>query len=300
MSKMRLFSDVRDYYHELGLVSRAWASGISFKAYNRGPVFVAQSLISQSTVITTKQTSMRLDRFLKHNCGYTSQQSLGLVREGRVLVSHLEAQSVAQILSCGDQVSVDGVVVQTKEFVYIVLNKPAGVVSARRDANHPTVLGLITEEHFCGDKELFKNIDIAELQIIGRLDVDTTGLLLLTNDGDWNYRVSAPEHQCSKTYRVTLNSPLRAEVLPALSEGILLQGESVKTLPAIIEPLSEKEVLLTISEGRYHQVKRMFAASKNKVVGLHREAIAGLNLLAGLAPGEFRLLNKDEKNRISS
>lgn len=259
---------------------------------------------------------MRLDRFLKHNCGYNGCESLALIKAGRIRINNTPAQSVAQLLndqgvgqSLGqgmgqcmdqdlDQVTVDGERIEPKGFVYLVLNKPAGVVSARRDANHPTVLDLISAEHFCGDLDVFESIDIQQLQIVGRLDVDTTGLLLLTNDGDWNYRVTAPEHQCSKTYRVTLNSPLRPEAVPGFSEGMMLQGEKEKTLPAELVQLAEKQVLLTISEGRYHQVKRMFAASKNKVVALHREAIAGLNLLEGLAPGEFRFLSEEEKNSI--
>lgn len=237
---------------------------------------------------------MRLDRFLQHNCGYTHQEGLTLIKSARVLVNSQPAQSVAQLLDAQDQVCVDGDIVAERGFVYLALNKPAGVVSARLDAHHPTVLDLITESNFCGSADEYQKINTKELQIVGRLDIDTTGLLLLTNDGEWNYRVTAPEYECYKTYRVSLNSELRPGVAERFAQGIMLQGESTKTLPATITAVAHKEVLLSISEGRYHQVKRMFAACNNRVVALHREVVAGFCLSADLKPGQFRLLSLAE------
>ncbi len=178
--------------------------------------------------------AMRLDRFLQHNCAFTAQESLALLRSARVLVNGKPAHSIAQILSPKDELSLDGKAIAPKGFVYIMLNKPAGVVSARKDINHPTVLDLIRSENFCGNSREYENIDVDQLQIVGRLDVDTTGLLLLTNDGDWNYRATAPEYQCDKTYRVQLNSELRPGVVDAFAEGLMLQGETEKTLPAVL------------------------------------------------------------------
>jgi len=241
---------------------------------------------------------MRLDRFLQHNSGCSRQEALTLIKSARVLVNNSPAQSVAQLLDMEDQVCIDGDIVVVRGFVYLALNKPAGVVSARLDAHHPTVMDLISRENFCGSSGQYQTINPKELQIVGRLDIDTTGLLLLTSDGEWNYRVTAPEYQCYKTYRVSLNSELRPGVVERFAQGIMLQGESTKTLPATITPIAHKEVLLSISEGRYHQVKRMFAACNNRVVALHREVVAGLSLSADLKPGQFRLLSQAEVDAV--
>ncbi|MCV6637723.1 pseudouridine synthase [Candidatus Albibeggiatoa sp. nov. NOAA] len=241
---------------------------------------------------------MRLDRFLIHNANISSQECLALIKAARVHVSGILAESVAQLLEEGDTVSLDGQSLQSKAFNYLVINKPAGVVSARADKTHSTVLDFIKAGNFVGELPKFEAINIGKLQIVGRLDIDTTGLLLLTDDGEWNYRLTAPEHHCVKTYRVQLNSELADGLVEKFAEGFLLQGEQSKTLPAKLEQVAPKEVLLSISEGRYHQIKRMFKASKNRVVRLHRESIAGLDLIEGLSPGQFRFLSAEEVARL--
>ncbi|WP_299973738.1 pseudouridine synthase [uncultured Pseudoteredinibacter sp.] len=241
---------------------------------------------------------MRLDRFLIHNANISRQDCLALIKAGRVQVSGKLAESVAQLLEREDTVSLDGQPLCAKPFSYLVVNKPAGAVSARADKTHPTVLDFIKADNFVGELPAFEAINIAKLQIVGRLDIDTTGLLLLTDDGEWNYRLTAPEHHCVKTYRVQLNSELADGLVEKFADGFLLQGEQSKTLAAKLEPVAPKEVLLSISEGRYHQIKRMFKASKNRVVGLHRESIAGLDLIEGLSPGQFRFLSAEEVARL--
>jgi 16S rRNA pseudouridine516 synthase len=154
----------------------------------------------------------------------------------------------------------------------------------------------------------FIEVDRAfDLHIAGRLDADTTGLVLITDDGRWSHNVISPKKECQKTYRVWLRSEVDDEKLSQLVEdfdkGLQLQGEKSLTRPAklervepdnLIDPDSYKtEVLLTITEGKYHQVKRMFAAVGNRVIGLHRERIGGITL-GGLAPGEWRELTMDE------
>ncbi|RKW37748.1 MAG: pseudouridine synthase, partial [Moraxella sp.] len=134
----------------------------------------------------------------------------------------------------------------------------------------------------------------ARLHSAGRLDVDTTGLVLLTDDGQWSHRITSPKHHYPKTYLVTLADPVEANYSQACAEGILLRGEKEPTKPAELEILDDYNVNLTISEGRYHQVKRMFAALGNKVVGLHRWKIGNLTLDDDLGEGEFRPLTEKE------
>jgi 16S rRNA pseudouridine516 synthase len=136
--------------------------------------------------------------------------------------------------------------------------------------------------------------------VAGRLDIDTTGLVLLTDDGDWSHRITSPRHRCSKTYRAVLAEPLDESAVTRFAEGLLLRNEGKKTLPAELELLSPTEARLTLSEGRYHQVKRMFAALGNRVVALHRERIGAVALDAGLQPGQWRELTAQEIAALAS
>lgn len=194
-------------------------------------------------------------------------------------------------LGCTDRVTLDGQSIEPPGPRYFMLHKPAGYVSATVDAAHPTALELLRGEPRCLD-----------LQIAGRLDRDTTGLLLLTDDGDWNHRLTSPARQCEKVYRVQLRDPLSAQAIAQLEAGILLRGEQRPTRPArvaITDQTDRRQVLLTILEGKYHQVKRMFAATGNLVLGLHRESIGGITLDPSLGPGEYRPLTAAEVQSIA-
>jgi 16S rRNA pseudouridine516 synthase len=136
------------------------------------------------------------------------------------------------------------------------------------------------------------------LHLVGRLDKDTTGLLLLTDDGAWSHRVASPNRRCSKTYLVALARPLAEDAESRLLQGLLLHNEKTPTRPAVLQRLDERRVRITITEGRYHQVRRMFAALGNHVVGLHRESIGGLSLDAALGPGEWRDLSVNERAAV--
>jgi 16S rRNA pseudouridine516 synthase len=137
------------------------------------------------------------------------------------------------------------------------------------------------------------NID--KLHTVGRLDLDTTGLLLITDDGQWSHKISSPKHECAKTYRAWLADPVADSAIALFAEGVLLRGEKTPTKPAQLEIVSPTECLLTIHEGRYHQVKRMFAAIGNKVEKLHREKIGDFVLDSDtLAEGEYRPLTPAE------
>jgi len=132
------------------------------------------------------------------------------------------------------------------------------------------------------------------LRIVGRLDRDTTGLLLLTTDGQWAHRLMSPRHHCAKRYRVTTAEPLDDAQLTRLRDGVVLHDDPAPTRPAEARALSDTELLLTISEGRYHQVKRMLAAVGNRVVALHREAVGHIELAPDLPAGAWRPLTDAE------
>lgn len=169
-----------------------------------------------------------------------------------------------------------------EEGQYFMLYKPQGYICSHDDGEYPTVF------------QFFDYPLMTKLHTAGRLDVDTTGLVLLTDDGKWSHRITSPKHHCEKTYLVTLADPVEDFYAQRLAEGILLRGEKEPTLPAQLEILDDYNVNLTISEGRYHQVKRMFAALGNKVEALHRWRIGDVVLDERLEEGEFRSLTSEE------
>jgi len=225
---------------------------------------------------------MRLDYFLAHSAGLTRKEAKQLISRGAVTVEG-EAKPKANLQLRPDQaVTVHGERVQPPGHRYLMLHKPVDVVCSTEDLGHRTVLDLLPPELR------------AQVHPAGRLDRDTTGLVLLTSDGQWSHRLTSPNHACGKRYRVQCADPVSDEDMQALREGVLLRGEDKPTLPAQVERLDEACLLLTIREGRYHQVKRMLAACGNKVLGLHREQIGEIQLDAALAPGEYRALTEDE------
>ncbi len=161
-------------------------------------------------------------------------------------------------------------------------NSALAVLLPADDPDHPTVL------YFLDEPVAWK------LHAAGRLDIDTTGLVLMTDDGQWSHRITSPRHHCEKTYLVTLESPVADDTAEQFAKGVQLHNEKDLTKPAVLEVITPTQVRLTISEGRYHQVKRMFAAVGNHVVELHRERIGGITLDADLAPGEYRPLTEEE------
>lgn len=205
-----------------------------------------------------------------------------LIAQGRILVDGSPAYSIQQRVGEFTHVELDGVILQDNAPVYIMMNKPKGVVSATLDTKNTTVVDLITHP-------LKKALHIA-----GRLDFNTTGLILLTNDGAWSRRISLPESKLEKTYSVFLSKDVTDEYVHVFEKGIYLKYENITTQPAKLEILSERHVLLSITEGKYHQVKRMFGYFQNEVLELHRLSIGGLKLDDALKTGEYRQLNLDE------
>lgn len=243
---------------------------------------------------------MRLDKFVSNNSEYTRSQIRKLVKAERIQVNGDLVDDVAlKIKSKKDVVTIDGKHIVPIGSVYYMLNKPIGYVCANEDSSYPTVLDLIKKkENGIGLKGVAP-IPYKDLQIAGRLDVDTTGLVLITNDGDWNHRVTSPNASCKKVYRVSLDEPFNINTLKQFTQGMALEGEKKPTKPAAVELITPKKLRLTISEGKYHQVKRMFAATGNKVKKLHRESIGDIMLDPGLEPGQFRCLTSQEINTIS-
>ncbi|ALZ74872.1 16S rRNA pseudouridine(516) synthase RsuA [Rheinheimera sp. F8] len=225
---------------------------------------------------------MRLDKFVCDCTGLTRSQAGKLIRQGEILLNGVLCKQPSQQIRDTDSVLYDGEPLQLTGPRYILLHKPAGYVCSTDDPDHNTVFVLLDEPN--ADK----------LHTVGRLDLDTTGLLLITDDGQWSHKISSPKHQCAKTYRAWLADPVEDTAIALFAEGVMLRGEKDLTKPAQLEIVSPTECLLTIHEGRYHQVKRMFAAIGNKVVRLHRERVGSLALDESLAEGEYRFLSADE------
>jgi 16S rRNA pseudouridine516 synthase len=225
---------------------------------------------------------MRLDKFIGNNTEFSRTQIHIAIKQGLIFINdNLVVKTNAQI-KVGDKVVFDGNQIEERQPRYLMLHKPVGYVSANSDSEHPTVLDLIDLP--------FKQ----ELQIVGRLDLDTTGLILLTDDGQWNHKITSPKHLHTKSYLVTTANAIEESAKALFAEGILLKGENKPTLSAELTILSSHQARLSICEGKYHQVKRMFAAIGNHVVSLHRERIGTISLDADLPPGKYRPLTRDE------
>ncbi|MCF5717848.1 16S rRNA pseudouridine(516) synthase RsuA [Aeromonas veronii] len=226
---------------------------------------------------------MRLDKFLCDCSDLTRSLAGKLIRQGEVMVDGIVVKQPAFHINEQSQIEFDGVLLTLEQRNrYFMLHKPEGYVCSNEDPDHPTVFFLMDEPA------------MGKLHVVGRLDLDTTGLVLVTDDGQWSHRITSPRHECAKTYHVWLADPVSLDAIELFAEGVYLRNETDKTRPAQLEILGECEARLTIHEGKYHQVKRMFASIGNKVVGLHRERVGGLTLDEDLAPGEYRELTAEE------
>lgn len=226
---------------------------------------------------------MRLDKFLCDCSDLTRSLAGKLIRQGEVMVDGIVVKQPAFHINEQSQIEFDGVLLTLEQRNrYFMLHKPEGYVCSNEDPDHPTVFFLMDEPA------------MGKLHVVGRLDLDTTGLVLVTDDGQWSHRITSPRHECAKTYHVWLADPVSLDAIALFAEGVYLRNETDKTRPAQLEILGECEARLTIHEGKYHQVKRMFASIGNKVVGLHRERVGGLTLDDELAPGEYRELTAEE------
>jgi 16S rRNA pseudouridine516 synthase len=224
---------------------------------------------------------MRLDKYLATHSDATRTLAKMAIKTGRVEINGIVVKDQGRKVMPSDLVSINGRELEVSGEVYLVMNKQAGIICATQDEEQDTVLDFL-------DGYTHK-----ELHIAGRLDKDTTGLVLITSDGKWSHRVTSPNYVCEKVYLLETILPIEESCIEAFSNGILLRDETHPTKPAKLEILTTNSARLTLTEGKYHQVKRMFGAMGNRVTKLHRESV-GVVSLGDLAEGEFRELTESE------
>ena len=224
---------------------------------------------------------IRLDKYLcDMNIG-TRSEVKDIIRKMRVTVDGKVCKDSATKVDDNSHVALDGEELMYEEFRYYMLNKPAGVISATEDDRDKTVIDILEGEN---TKGLFP---------VGRLDKDTEGLLLITNDGDMSHRLLSPKKHVDKCYYVELAEPIDKDAIADLKEGVDI-GDDELTLPAKVEAINPRAIYLTITEGRYHQVKRMMQAVGNEVTYLKRVSFGPLELDKDLPLGAYRRLEADE------
>jgi len=229
---------------------------------------------------------MRLDKLISNSTSFTRSQAKFAIRGGKVKIDGVVSKNAAQQVTEESNVEYMGVAVNKAQPRYIMFNKPIGMVCANKDKDHATVF----------DSLFLPRQDT--LHVAGRLDIDTTGLVLITDDGQWLHRITSPKHNHKKVYLVELDTPITENQIRILNEGVQLKKEKKRSLPADIEIIEDKIIKMTISEGKYHQVKRMLAAVGNHVVTLHRERIAHIKLDENLEEGQWRELTEAEVSVI--
>ena len=231
----------------------------------------------------------RLDQFLaNHGCGSRSEVKTA-IRRGQVQVNgQTVTASDTHIDPEKDTVLWNGKPILNCPFVYLMLHKPKGVVSATDDRRYPTVLSLVPEAY--AHYDLFP---------AGRLDKDTTGFVLLTNDGEFAHRILSPKRHVDKIYRAELTDPIPHSAPEKFAGGLVLK-DGTKTLPAQLDVVDDFHAVITLREGKYHQIKRMFAACGTTVKELHRSAIGGVFLDSALAAGDCRPLTDGELQTLLS
>ncbi|WP_372996494.1 pseudouridine synthase [Marinobacter sp.] len=226
---------------------------------------------------------MKLSRILSNRNNISRRQANFMIASGRVVVNNATCRDPAADVDRFSNVVLDGEILQQAEPChYLMLHKPAGFLSATFDDTHRTVMELIAPKLR------------PDLHIAGRLDRASTGLLILTNDGRWSRQLTEPRIKIPKVYRVSTAHPISPETCQRFAEGIWFEFEQLTTSPALLDILAPHEARVTIYEGRYHQVKRMFHAVGNRVTALHRERMGKILLDQSLCEGEYRALTSDE------
>ena len=231
---------------------------------------------------------MRIDKFLANSGIGTRKEVKELLKKKMIKVNDIVVtEAKTHIDEDNDIITFGGERIEYKEFLYIMLNKPQDVISATDDPRHRTVLDLLEEP-----------LTKVGLFPVGRLDKDTEGLLVLTNDGKMAHELLTPKKHVPKRYYAELKKPLSKEEAKILENGVDL--ETFTTKPAKVEFITEDKVYIIISEGKYHQVKRMFKCVGNRVLYLKRTGMGNLGLDENLKPGEYRELTSDELELLQS
>ena len=225
----------------------------------------------------------RLDRFISEKCQIKRKDVRLLVAKKRIMLDGKTADSVDLIVNKFSVIELDEQSLQNNKTLYVMLHKPVGVVCATKDEQHKTVIDLLDD--------LLTQEEANSLHIVGRLDLNTSGLVLLTNDSRWSTQLTLPEANVEKCYQVTLQNPLSNEYITAFAQGMYFSYEKITTQPAKLTIISANQAQVILTEGRYHQIKRMFGRFRNPVLALHRTAIGHYFLDDNLAVGESRLLS---------
>lgn len=229
---------------------------------------------------------MRLDRFISQ---HTSRKQARLsIACGKVVVNEEVIRDGEYSISPFCTVTMNDQLLQRNTARYFMLNKPRGYVSATSDTEHSTVI------------ELIKEPNANQLHIAGRLDRNSSGLLILTNDGKWSRVLTEPNKKTPKTYLIETKNPIHPDTAAMFFDGIYFAYENITTKPVTLEQLSSHSARLTLFEGRYHQIKRMFGRFRNPVVSIHREQIGEIKLDPILKPGEYRALSNNETLSINN
>ena len=228
---------------------------------------------------------MRLDKYAAY-AAKSRKEIKKLITSGKVSVNGKIIKDAGFNVKEDDSVLVDGVPFKYREFIYLLMNKPEGVVSATYDPRQKTVIDLLSEE----DKRF-------EPFPVGRLDIDTVGMLILTNDGKMAHALLSPSKKVPKKYVAEVDADITDEDIKEFEKGILLD-DGYKTLPAVLKPLEKKVGEVTISEGKFHQVKRMLAYCGKPVLYLERVKMGNLTLDSSLSRGEFRFLTEEEVEQL--
>ena len=234
----------------------------------------------------------------------TRRVCAGLIQQGFVQVYQSNkplalvqyTQSATELVANGLRFKVQGVDWPYQEKAYLMLHKPAGTECSQKPSTYPSIYTLLPSPlRLRPQKGAVQGV-----QAVGRLDQDTTGLLLLTDDGKFIHRMSSPRHHVPKVYEVTVKHPLDDSQVQKLLDGVVLDDDPKPVRAAACEAVSRHHLRLTLTEGKYHQVKRMVAAVSNRVEGLHRSQIGGLKLPDDLAPGQWRWLSEADLASISA
>jgi 16S rRNA pseudouridine516 synthase len=234
----------------------------------------------------------------------TRRVCAGLIQQGLVQVHDEQeggtlvpcTQAAAEFAADGLRFRVQGVDWPYHEKAYVMLHKPAGTECSQKPSTYPSIYTLLPSPlRLRPQKGAVQGV-----QAVGRLDQDTTGLLLLTDDGKFIHRMSSPRHHVPKVYEVTVKHPLDEKQVQKLLAGVVLEDDPKPVRAAACEAVDSHHLRLTLTEGKYHQVKRMVAAVSNRVEGLHRSQIGGLRLPDDLAPGQWRWLTSVDLASIAA
>ncbi|MEC4739976.1 MULTISPECIES: pseudouridine synthase [unclassified Shewanella] len=229
---------------------------------------------------------MRLDKFICESTSHSRVSAKKALHRGGVTCNGEIVKTSGFKVTDGLTICLDGEPLSIIGPRFIMLNKPVDTICSTVDEIHPSVIGLIDV------------IRAEDLHIAGRLDVDTTGLVLITTDGQWSHKITSPKKECGKRYLLETAEALNPLLIEEFATGLQLNNEDGLTKPAILEILGSHQARLTITEGKYHQVKRMLASVGNSVTKLHRESVGEIELDPALAPGEWRYLTDAEMKSV--